>query len=158
MKLFFAACSALTMASASLAADTSTPSAAEREHLRAQANELHSRAKLMRNQADKTKTDAETLCRDKLLFAGCMDDARKARQEAERAILRIEREAAEFERQYRHQAQAAKLEQRAEAEREQAAKAAERAEAIRQEDEKRRLKNEKRLAKEEQRRQKAQNQ
>lgn len=137
------------------AAEETATSAAEPEHLRVQANELRSRAKWMRTQADKTQADAEMLCRDKLLMASCLDDARKARQEAERAILRVEREAAELERRHRYQARAAKLAQRVEKDHEQAVKAAERAQEIRREDEQRRLKNQKRLADEERRRQKA---
>lgn len=138
------------------AAEEAVASAEEREQLHAQAVELRNRAKLMRTQADKTRVDAEALCRDKLLVASCMDDARKARQEAERAIQRIDLEAVEHERRLRYQTHAAKLEQRAARDREQATTAAERAEEIRQEDERRRLKNEKRRAEEERRRQKAQ--
>ena len=43
--------------------------------------------------ADQTHADADKLCREKLLMSSCLDDARKARQEAERAIRRVELEA-----------------------------------------------------------------
>jgi len=125
------------------------------ELLRAQASELRGRAKLMRTQADKTHADAEKLCQEKLLVAGCLDDARKARQEAERAIRRVELEAVELDRRVRVHAHEVKLDQQAEKDRARDIKAAERAEAMRAEDEKRRLKNEKRAAEEDRRRQKA---
>lgn len=126
------------------------------EQLRAQATELRGRAKLMSTQADKTHSDAEKLCHEKLLVASCLDDARKARQEAERAIRRVELEAVGIDRRIRVHDHEVKLERRAEKDRERETKAAERAEEIRGEDEKRRLKNEKRAAGEERRRQKAQ--
>jgi len=126
------------------------------EQLRTQATELRNRAKLMRTQADKTHADAEKYCQGKLLFAGCIADAKKARQEAERAIQRVELEAVGIDRRIRVHDYGLKLERRAEKDREREIKAAERAEAIRQDDEKRRLKNEKRAADEERRRQKAQ--
>lgn len=130
-----------------------TKPAVDWDHLRAQATELRSRAKLMRTQADKTHADAEQYCHGKLLVAGCLEDARKARQEAERAIKRVELEAVEIDRRLRVHEHELKLERRAEKDRERDIKAAERAEEIRREDEKRRLKNEKRAAEEERRRQ-----
>jgi len=125
------------------------------EHLRAQATELRSRAKLMRTQADKTQADAEKYCQGKLLVAGCIVDAKKARQEAERAIQRVELEAVAIDRRVRLHEYELKLERRAEKDREREIKAAERAEAIRQDDERRQQKNDKRIADEERRRQKA---
>ncbi|MEW6512370.1 MAG: hypothetical protein AB1443_00050 [Pseudomonadota bacterium] len=139
-----------------IAQETATADA-DWELLRAQSTELRSRAKLMRTQADKTQADAEKYCQGKLLVAGCLEDARKARQEAERAIRRVELEAVGIDRRLRIHEHELKLEKRAEKDRAREIKAAERAEEIRAEDEKRRLKNEKRAADEERRRQKAQN-
>lgn len=82
------------------------------EHLRAQATELRNRAKLMRTQADKTHADAALYCRDRLLVAGCLEDARKARQEAERAIRRLELEAANIDRRLRYHDYEVKQERR----------------------------------------------
>jgi Tfp pilus assembly protein FimT len=82
------------------------------EQLRAQATELRGRAKQMRTQADKTQTDADRLCREKLLVSSCLDDAKKARQEAERAIRRVELEAVEIDRRLRYHNHEVKLEQR----------------------------------------------
>lgn len=140
---------------APLAQETTRPDV-DWEQLRAQATELRSRAKLMRTQADKTQADAERYCQGKLLVAGCIEDARHARQDAEKAIRRVELEAVEIDRRLRIHEHELKLERRAEQDREREIKAAERAEEIRREDEKRRLKNEKRAAEEERRRQKSQ--
>ncbi len=123
--------------------------------LRAQTTELRARAKLMSTQADKTHAEAAALCREKLLMASCLQDARKARQEAEGAIQRVEREAAEIDRRLRIHDREERLERRAQKNRELDSEAALRAEEIRQQDERRRLKNEKRAAEEAQRRQKA---
>lgn len=125
------------------------------EQLRVQATELRSRAKQMRIQADKTRVDAETFCREKILVASCLDDAKKGRQEAERAIQRMELEALGMERRVRVHDHEVKLERRAERNRGQEIKAAERAEEIRQKDERRRLKQERQQAEEERRLQKA---
>lgn len=129
---------------------------ADLDQLRTQAAELRGRAKLMRTQADQTHADADKLCREKFLMSSCLDDARKARQEAERAIRRVELEAVDIDRRLRVHEHEAKLRRRAEQDREREIKATERAEEIRREDEQRRLKNEKRAAEEERRRQKAQ--
>lgn len=142
-------------AMSAMAQDGTTPPATDREQLRAQAAELRIRAQLMRTQADQTHADAEKYCREKLLVASCLDDARKARQEAERAIRRVELEAVDIDRRLRAHEYEAKLRRRAEQDREREIKAAERAEEIRREDEKRLLKSEKRAAEEERRRQKA---
>lgn len=155
MKHFLAILGLLAL-SALAQQDGGDPPATDWEQLRAQSTELRGRAKLMRTQADKTHADAEAYCRDKLLFAGCIADAKKARQEAEGAIRRVELEAVNIDRRIRAHEYEIKLEQRAEKDREREIKAAERAEAIRQDDEKRRLKNEKRAADEARRRQKAQ--
>jgi hypothetical protein len=155
MKHFFAILGLLALP-ALAQPDHGNPPTTDWEQLRAQATELRSRAKLMRTQADKTHADAEQYCRGKLLVAGCLDDARKARQDAEHAIRRVELEAVGIDRRVRIHEHELKLEQRAEKDRERDIKAAERAEEIRREDEKRRLKNEKRAAEEERRRQKAQ--
>lgn len=157
MKHFLAILGMLALpAMSSMAQDGATPPTADGERLRAQAAELRSRAKLMRTQADQTHADAEKYCREKLLVASCLDDARKARQEAERAIRRVELEAVDIDRRLRVQAYEAKLRRRAEQDREREIQAAARAEEIRREDEQRRLKNEKRAAEEERRRQKTQ--
>lgn len=71
------------------------------EQLRAEAQALRQRAKLMRAEADQTKAAADRLCYEKLLVAHCLDEARRARQEAERAIRRLELEAAALERRLR---------------------------------------------------------
>lgn len=97
-----------------IAQENGNPPVADWEQLRVQAAELRNRAKLMRTQADKTHADAELYCRDKLLVAGCLDDARKARQEAERAIRRIELEAANIDQRLRHHDYEVKLERRRE--------------------------------------------
>lgn len=158
MKRFLAILGMLALPAISAMAqdDTTNPPAADREQLRAQATDLRSRAKQMRTQADQTHADAEKYCREKLLVASCLDDARKARQEAERAIRRVELEAVDIDRRLRAHDYEAKLQRRAAQDRERELKAAARAEEIRRADEQRRLKNEKRAAEEERRRQKAQ--
>lgn len=156
MKHFLAILGMLALpAMSAMARDGTTPPATDREQLRAQAAELRSRAQLMRTQADQTHADAEKYCREKLLVASCLDDARKARQEGERAIRRVELEAVDIDRRLRAHEYEAKLRRRAEQDREREIQAAARAEEIRREDEKRRLKSEKRAAEEERRRQKA---
>jgi hypothetical protein len=156
MKHFIGLLAVLALpALAQVAQDAGSTPAVDWEQMRAQATELRSRAKLMRSQADRTHADAEKLCGEKLLMASCLVDAKKARQEAERAIQRVELEAVDIDRRIRIHDHEVKLQCRAEKDREQEIKAAERAEEIRQQDEKRRLKNAKRVAEEEQRRQKA---
>lgn len=157
MKHFLAILGMLALpAKSPMAQDGTTPPATDGAQLRAQAAELRGRARLMRTQADQTHADAEGYCQGKLLVSSCLDDARKARQEAERAIRRVELEAVEIDRRLRVQEYEAKLRRRAEQDREREIQAAARAEEIRREDEQRRLKNEKRAAEEERRRQKAQ--
>lgn len=156
MKHFLAILGLLALPAMSpMAQDGTPPPATDGAQLRAQAAELRGRARLMRTQADQTHADAEKYCREKLLVASCLDDARKARQEAERAIRRVELEAVEIDRRLRVHEYEAKLRRRAEQDREREIKTAERAEEIRREDEQRRLKNEKRAAEEERRKQKA---
>jgi len=100
-----------------LAQDAAPPAAEDWEQLRAQAADLRQRAKRMRFQADKTHADAEVLCREKFLMAGCLEDARKARQEAERAVRRVDLEALGIERRIKVHEHELKLERRAEKER-----------------------------------------
>lgn len=156
MKHFLAILGMLALPAMSpMAQDDTAPPATDRDQLRAQAAELRGRAKLMRTQADQTHADADRLCHERLLVASCLDDARKARQEAERAIRRVELEAVEIDRRLRVHEYEAKLRRRADQDREREIQAAARAEEIRREDEQRRLKNEKRAGEEERRRQKA---
>jgi hypothetical protein len=140
---------------APIAPDGDDPRVVDWEQLRARATDLHGRAKQMRFQADRTRDDATAYCRDRILVASCMEDARKARHDAERAIRRIEQEARQIELRLRAHEHEIRLERRAEKNLEQEAKAAERAEELRQQDERRRLKNEKRAVDEERRRRKA---
>lgn len=138
-----------------LAQEAATPPATDWEQLRAQAAELRQRAKSMRTQADKTRDDTEAGCQGRLLLAGCLADAKVARQEAERAIRRTELEALGIERRIKVHDHEVRLERRAAQDREQEIDAARRAEEIRIKDEKHRLRLEKRQAEEERRRQKA---
>lgn len=138
-----------------LAQETAPPPAADWEQLRAQAIDLRQRAKSMRTQADKTRDETEAGCRGRLLLAGCLADAKQARQEAERAIRRTELEALGIERRIQAHDREIKLERRAAQAREQEIDAARRAEEIRKKDEKRQQRLEKRQAEEERRRQKA---
>lgn len=138
-----------------LAQDAAPPAVEDRERLRAQAAELRQRAKQMRALADKTHADAEASCRGRFLMAGCLEDARHARQEAGRAIRGVDLEAIAIERRIRVIDREEKLRRRAEKDRETQEKAAERAEEIRQDEEKRRRKLEQQQAEEEQRRRKA---
>lgn len=96
------------------AQDVATPPAEDWVQLRAQATDLRSRAKLMRTQADKTRVESEAFCREKFLMASCLEDAKKARQEAERATQRVELEALGIERRIRVHEHELKLERRAE--------------------------------------------
>ncbi|MDP1651859.1 MAG: hypothetical protein Q8L56_03955 [Rhodocyclaceae bacterium] len=96
------------------AQDVAAPPAEDWAQLRAQAADLRSRAKLMRTQADKTRVESEAFCREKFLMASCLEDARKARQEAERATHRVELEALGIERRIRVREHELKLERRAE--------------------------------------------
>lgn len=152
MKHFIALLCALALPA--LAQEAPAPPAEDWELLRAQAVDLRQRAKSMRTQADKTRVESEAFCRDKFLMAGCLEDARKARQEAEGALRRVELEALGIERRIKAHDREVRLERRAAKDREQEIDAARRAEDIRQRDEKRRQKVEKRQAEEEQRRQK----
>jgi len=145
--LFFLACPAL-------AQETDTREV-DWEQLRVQAASLRDRAERIRTAADENRATSERACQDKLLVAGCMEDARTTHQEAERNARRIELEAIEIDKRLRRHDYEAKLQQRAEKNRENAIKAAERAEKFRQDEEERRIKNEKRAAKAAERREKA---
>ena len=132
-----------------------TPAVTDLGLLRAEATDLRQRAKHMRLQADKTKLDADTLCRQKFLMSACLEEARQAHQEAGRAARRIDLQAIEIEQHLRRIDHEKKTRQNAERETEQAAQAARRAEDLRRKDEKRAGEREKREAREERRRQKA---
>lgn len=128
---------------------------ADWEQLRAQAAELRERVKQMRTTADQTQLATEHACREKLLMSGCMEDAQKTRQEAERSARRVELDAIEIEKRLRKYDYEVRLQKRAEKERDNASKAAERAEKIRAQEEDRRIKTEERAAKAAQRQEKA---
>lgn len=106
-----------------LAQDAAAP-AEDREQLRARAAELRQRARQMRALADKTHADAEASCRGRFLMAGCLEEARHARQEAERAIRGVDLEAIAIERRIRVLDHEEKLRRRAEKDRKTQEKAA----------------------------------
>jgi hypothetical protein len=113
MKHFIALlCVLVPLALPALAQDVAAPPVEDWGQLRAQAADLRSRAKLMRTQADKTRVESETFCHEKFLMASCLADAKQARQEAERAIRRVELEALGIERRIKVHEHELKLERR----------------------------------------------
>jgi hypothetical protein len=125
------------------------------EQLRSQATSLRERAVQMRTVADQTRATTERACQDKLLVAGCMEDASQTYQEAERSARSVELEAINIEKRLRRHDYEARLQKRAEKSRDKEIRAAERAEQIRQDEEARHIKNEERAAKAVQRQEKA---
>ena len=123
--------------------------------LRAQAGELHARASALRKAGDETQAAADLACREKIFVSACVDDARKARQETERAAQDIDQQAVAIEKRLRYHEHDLKLQRRADKEAAQQAEAAQRAEAIRQQDEQRRLRLERKQAEEARRKERA---
>jgi hypothetical protein len=118
MKHFIALlCVLVSLAPPARAQDVAAPPVEDWGQLRAQAADLRSQAKQLRTQADNTRVESEAFCREKFFMASCLADAKQARQEAERAIRRVELEALGIERRIKVHERESKLERRAEKER-----------------------------------------
>lgn len=103
--------------------------------LRGRAAEMHEKVKGMRAEAERRHVETEKACRGKFLAASCIEDAGKARHEAEREAKRVEREARDIERRIKAHEREVKEARRLEEAPRREAEAARRAEKNRREQE-----------------------